>query len=115
MPATSSEDRTGSAGRRRLCRHEQAEPVERTGYGPYRAGRHLGVEGGVLQLGVAEQRRNDADIDAVLQQVRGKAVAQRVRADAWRSRPPCAASATTRWSCLVEIGLSGAGWGAAIV
>ena len=43
--------------------------------------RHLGVEGGVLQLGVAEQRLDDADVDAVLQQVRGKAVAQRMRSN----------------------------------
>ena len=41
-----------------------------------------GVEGGVLQLGMAEQCLDDADIDAVFEQVGSKAVAQRVRADA---------------------------------
>ena len=44
-------------------------------------GCHPGIEGGGLQLGVAEQRLDDADIDAVLEQVRGEAVPQRVRPD----------------------------------
>jgi hypothetical protein len=56
-----------------------AELVERAGHGAHRPCRHLGVEGGGVQLDVAEQRLDDADIDAVLQQVRGEAVAQRMR------------------------------------
>src|ERR1019366_2057237 len=52
-----------AAGRRRVGR-KYAELVERTGHGAHRSRRHLGVEGGVLQLGVAEQRLDDADVDA---------------------------------------------------
>jgi hypothetical protein len=44
------------AGRRRVGR-KYAELVERTGHGAHRSRRHLGVEGGVLQLGVAERPR----------------------------------------------------------
>jgi hypothetical protein len=56
-----------------------AELVERAGHGAHRPCRHLGVEGGGVQLDVAEQRLNDANVDAVLQQVRGEAVPQRMR------------------------------------
>src|SRR4051794_1261096 len=80
ISATSIEARTGSAGRG-LSRLEDAEPVERAGHGTHRAGRDLGVERGVLELGVAEQRLDDADIDTVLEQVRREAMAERVRAD----------------------------------
>jgi hypothetical protein len=44
-------------------------------------GRNLGVEGGAVELGVPEQHLDDPDVDAVLQQVGGEAVAQRVRPD----------------------------------
>ena len=47
----------------------------------HRARRHPGVERGGLQLSVPQQDLDDADIDAVLQQVGGEAVAQRVRPD----------------------------------
>lgn len=62
--------------------NEDAQLVERTGHGPHRARRHLGVEGGVLQLGVTEQRLDNADIDAVFQKMGGEAVPQGMRADA---------------------------------
>jgi hypothetical protein len=81
ISATSSEARTASAGGCDLSGFEHAEFVERAGHGAYRSGRNLGVEGGVLQLGVPEQDLDDADIDAVFQQMGGKAVAQRVRSD----------------------------------
>ena len=48
---------------------------------PYRPGRHLRVKCGGVELGVAEQRLDDADVDTVLEQVRGKAVAQGVWPD----------------------------------
>jgi hypothetical protein len=48
--------RASAAGRRRVGR-KYAELVERTGHGAHRSRRHLGVEGGVLQLGVAERPR----------------------------------------------------------
>ena len=81
ISATSSEARTASAGGCDLSGLEHAELVERAGHGAYRSGRNLGVEGGVLQLGVAEQNLDDADVDAVLQQMGGETVPQRVRSD----------------------------------
>src|SRR5277367_5705724 len=81
MSATSREARTASAGGCDLSGPEQAELVERADHGAHRSGRNLGVEGGVLQLGVAEQNLDDADVDAVFQQMGGKAVPQRVRSD----------------------------------
>jgi hypothetical protein len=48
-----------------------------TGWG----GRDLGVEGGVVQLRVPEQDLDDADINAVLEEMGGETVAQRVRSD----------------------------------
>jgi hypothetical protein len=46
-----------SAAGRRLVGRKYTELVERTGHGAHRSSRHLGVEGGVLKLGVAEQSR----------------------------------------------------------
>src|ERR1700741_1401053 len=90
MSATSSEARTASAGGGALSGLENAELGERAGHCAYRSGRNLGVEGGVLQLGVAEQNLDDADVDAVLQQMGGKAVTQRVRSDPLGDlRGPC--------------------------
>ena len=43
-----------AAGRRRVGR-EYAELVERAGHGTHRPRRHIGVEGGAVQLDVAEQ------------------------------------------------------------
>src|SRR3546814_10834084 len=42
----------------------------------------LQVKGGGIEVGVSEQSLDDADVDAVLEQVGGKAVAQGVRPDA---------------------------------
>src|SRR5690606_29816762 len=81
MSATSSEARNGSAARYVSLRRQHGQLVEWAGHGAYGPCRHLGVEGGVLQLRVAEQRLDYPDVDAVLEQVGGKAVAQRVRAD----------------------------------
>ena len=90
ISATSREARTAAAVWRCLSRNEKAELVERAGHGAYRSGRYLGIEGGVLQLGVAEQGLDHPDIDAVFQQMGGKAVAQRVRANPLGNlRRPC--------------------------
>lgn len=45
----------------------------------HRAGCNLGVEGGAVQLGVPEQDLDDPDVGAILQQVGGEAVTQRMR------------------------------------
>src|SRR5690606_747746 len=81
MSATSSEVRTGSAAGRLRFGCGQRQSVERTDDRPHRLGCHLGVECGGVELGVAEQRLDDADIDAVLEQMGGEAVPQRVRSD----------------------------------
>src|SRR3546814_10425367 len=62
-----------STGRCLGLGQEQADLVERTGHRAYGLHRHPGVERGVLQLGMAEQRLDDADVDAILEQVRGEA------------------------------------------
>ena len=46
------------------------------------AARQMEVDAGRLQIGVPEQHLDGWQISAVLQQVRGKAVAQHVRTDA---------------------------------
>src|ERR1700756_871213 len=85
MSATSSEARITSAGGGALScplrGREHAELVERADHRPHRARGHLGVERGGIEPGVAEQGLDDADIDAVFQQMRGEAVPQRVRPD----------------------------------
>ncbi len=70
-----------SAVGRDLCLLEQAELVERARDRAHRAGRDLGVEGRVVELGVPKQDLDDTDVGAVLQQVGGEAVTQRVRPD----------------------------------
>ena len=45
-------------------------------------GRHAGVERGRVELGMSEQHLDDADVDVLLEQVGGKAVAQRMGRDA---------------------------------
>ena len=81
MSATSIEARTAQPSGETLSRLEQAELVERARDRAHRPGRDLGVEGGVVQLGVPEQDLDDPDVGAVLQQVGREAVAQRVRPD----------------------------------
>ena len=65
-----------------------------------------GVEGGVVQLGVTEQRIDHPDVDVVLEKVGGEAVAQRVWISPLNVTAACAASATMRWSWRVLIGFS---------
>jgi hypothetical protein len=66
----------------RLRRNEDAQLVERTDDGAHRACCHLGVERRRLELGVAEQHLDNADIDAIFQKMGGEAVPQGVGADA---------------------------------
>ena len=58
-----------------------AEPVERAHHGADRVGGDAGIKGGGVELGVSEQDLDHADVDVLLQQMRGEAVAQRVRRD----------------------------------
>src|SRR5436305_7894149 len=89
MSATSSEARTASAGRGALpcalrCAlwgREHAELVERADHGTHRARGHFGVERGGVEPAVAKQSLDNADIDAVFQQMRRETVPQRVRPD----------------------------------
>ena len=54
------------------------EPVERAGDGPDRRIGNAGVKRGGVELGVAEERLDHANIDILLEEVRGEAVPQRV-------------------------------------
>ena len=75
----------GAAHRRRftLRSHpflrQQPDPVERAHDGANRVGGDAGIERGGVELGVPEQYLDDADVDVLFQQMRGEAVAQRVR------------------------------------
>ena len=71
----------GSAARV-LAFHQQPEMLERARHCPDRLGGDTRIERGRVQLGVPKQNLDNADIDILLEQVRSKAVAQRVRADA---------------------------------
>jgi hypothetical protein len=62
---------TSAAGRVPTGDHQL---LERTGHRAHRLGRHLGVKGGGVEPGVTEQRLDNAHIDPVLEQVRGKTV-----------------------------------------
>jgi hypothetical protein len=81
MSATSSEVPTASAGGSHLGGGDDPQSVERTDHGTHGTRGHLGVERGCLELAVAEQDLDDADIDAVFQKMCREAVAQRMRAD----------------------------------
>src|SRR6478735_6822547 len=70
----------GSAARF-LAFHEQLEMLEWAGHRPDRLGGDTGVERGRVQLGVPEQNLDNTNIDILLEQVGGKAVAQRMRTD----------------------------------
>ena len=72
--------RTAAVSRRDPRPASAAEPVERTRHRADRLGGDAGVERGRIELGVPEQNLDDADVDILLQQVGGEAVAQRVRA-----------------------------------
>ena len=58
----------------RLLPDERCDLVERTGDGPHCPCRHLGVERRVIELGVAQQDLDHADIDAILEQMRRETV-----------------------------------------
>src|SRR6201997_1280537 len=73
--------RPWSAGRRSL-RQLDVQPVQRTLDVADRADGDAGVERGRLELGVAEQHLDHANIDALFDQVGRKAVPQRVRRNA---------------------------------
>src|SRR3974390_2134076 len=67
------------SGGRRSLRQVEAEPLERALDVADRADRHAGVERGRLQLGVAEQHLDHANVGALFEQVGGKAMPQRMR------------------------------------
>ena len=77
-------------------RLEQAGLVKRTRNRADRLGRHLGVEGGVIELCVPEQDLDDPNVRAVLQQVCGEAVAQRMGPTRLAMSAAWAASTTIR-------------------
>lgn len=81
MSATSSEVRTGSAGRRLWRVREHRQAVERTDHGLHGARCHPGVQGRGLQLRMPQQHLDDANINAVFEQVSGEAVTQGMRPD----------------------------------
>ena len=56
--------------------------IERARHRLHRSGRYLGVNGGGIDLGVAQQHLDHADIDALFEQVSGKRMAQSVRTHA---------------------------------
>jgi hypothetical protein len=59
---------------------------------PARVDGDAGVERGRLQLGVAEQNMDHADVDILLEQVSGEAVPQGVRRDSLGDPATCAAA-----------------------
>jgi hypothetical protein len=58
---------------------QRHEPVERAGHGADRGIGDAGVQRGGVELGVAEQDLDDADVGVLFQEVRGKAVSSGVR------------------------------------
>lgn len=82
---------------------EDTELVERTDDSTHCKCRDLGKEGGVLQLGMPEQDLDHPDIDAVLQQMGGEAVAQSVRAGQNNLAIPITAcnSRPRSWQCVL--------------
>src|SRR6516225_9605504 len=84
---TSAPSRGGRAmrpwsGGRRSAREIDAEPLERALDVADRADGDAGVERRRLELRVAEQHLDHANVDALLEQMGGEAVPQRVRRDA---------------------------------
>src|SRR5215218_336196 len=82
MSATSSDGRLTAAVspvRPRLVLSRQPDPVEGAHDRADRGGGDAGIERGGLELGMAEQDLDDANVDVLLQQMRGEAVAQGVR------------------------------------
>src|SRR5258708_25158250 len=64
----------------RLPLDQWCEPVEWAGYGPDRGIGDAGVKCRGVELGMTQKRLNHANIDILLEEVRGEAVPQRV----WR-------------------------------
>src|SRR5215471_3851216 len=82
MSATSSLGRRTAAGLQPGSRPffgQWREPVERAGHRADRRIGDAGVKGRGVELGMAEQNLDDADVGVLFQQMRGEAVAQRVR------------------------------------
>ena len=70
------------SGGRRSAREVDAQPLQRALDVADRVDGDAGVERGRLQLGVSEQHLDHANVDVLLEQMGGEAVAQRVRRDA---------------------------------
>ena len=85
-----------SPARRSRFPGSHRQPVERAGHVTQHSGGDLRVISSGLQLGMTEQRLDDADVDPVLEQVGGEAVPQRVRPDALADVRSLSASTTTR-------------------
>src|SRR6516164_5716471 len=77
-----------SPGRRTVARlsvrsrppvDQWCEPVEGAGYGPDRGIGDTGVKRRGVEFGMTQERLNHANIDILLEEVRGEAVPQRVR------------------------------------
>src|SRR5687768_5486442 len=82
MSATSSGGRLNAAVspvRPRLVLRPRPDPVEGAHDSADRGGGDTGIEGGGLELGMSEQDLDDTNVDVLLQQMRGEAVAQCVR------------------------------------
>src|SRR5215207_10535049 len=78
MSATSRAGRgMGLASGRRI---RKRQIIERAHHGADELGGHAGVAGGGVELGMPEQHLDDADVDVLLEQVSGEAVAQGVQA-----------------------------------
>jgi hypothetical protein len=60
--------------RRRLTPAQRCEPIERAGDGTDGGCGDAGIQRRGVELGVTQQRLDDANIDILLEQMRGKAV-----------------------------------------
>ena len=67
------------AGGSGLLASSGRQPIERAHDRADRVGGHPRVDRGGVELGVPEQHLDHADVDVLLEQVGGEAVAQRVR------------------------------------
>src|SRR5262249_14671038 len=84
--ATSSPGRLPAAGLAsgsRPRQRQRREPVERAGHSADRRIGDAGVKGGGVELSMAEQHLDDADVSVLFEQMRGKAVPQRMRRHAF--------------------------------
>src|SRR3954449_7549276 len=82
MSASSSAARTAGSVVWAVALHQQLEMLDRAGHRPDRLGRHPGIERRCVQFRMSKQHLDDANVDILLQEVGGKAVAQRVWSDA---------------------------------